>query len=175
MGNERLDLNKTGDFSKLESVCGETQSEKKMVAKELYESFKTQIESGKYTHQDDAKALAGVQLADVKLRILMERAIIRALVTELLKVGANIRIDNGEYTIECTTLAETMSEIQATDEETLRVEIDGRKGVYDLAYGNDGYDVICDWSLWLEGLEFSNKISELQDGFADEVYKEAKK
>lgn len=83
-----------------------------------------------------------------KRRQRIERSIVRQIVKDALASGYSISLDNGDGP-ELTNdkLRGIMHQMFATDEERLYLYKDGccKSWVY-LVYGNDGYDVICDYS-----------------------------
>lgn len=94
---------------------------------------------------------------DVILRILIERAIIRRAVSDILadSEGYTVRVWDGEaYAIKSSRdLIEIMGAIMATDEETIIIHRPHteenrskpvRVGSLSLVYGNSGWDVISD-------------------------------
>jgi len=94
----------------------------------------------------------------VRARQTMERAVIRTLAQSLLDAGFSLRVWEGEdWAGPLTTSRDRiMADIMSVDEEYLYVyRGDGenrpaRIGVLFLVYGNDGYDVISDYSTNLE-------------------------
>lgn len=97
----------------------------------------------------------------IKRRIRVEDAIARAVVVDLLNAGYAVSVDNGgdEFEIACSRDADAiMAEMNATDSEHLYVHalIDGKYdkkrscGWVFLVYGNDGWDVVNDYTTNLE-------------------------
>ena len=81
----------------------------------------------------------------------MELAIITAAVEDLLAEGFRLTVDDGgeEAAIEQTVPA-IIDALTAVDEAVLYVYKGKAVGMIDFVFGNDGYDVIADNSLWLE-------------------------
>ena len=91
----------------------------------------------------------------VKKRQNIERRVIRALVKTALADGCSISVYDGEaYPLKkSTSLKDIMAAIMSTDEDHLNIWKDGKRiGSVFLVYGNDGYDVINDYSVSLEYL-----------------------
>lgn len=100
----------------------------------------------------------------IKDRIIVERAIIRRLCTDLIVAGHSLRLwDGEEWSTERTDVAaEILAATHATDEEIVYVykllpRADGQGDMWKkigyvfLVYGNDGPDVIADYTNNLEG------------------------
>lgn len=95
----------------------------------------------------------------VKARQNVERAIVRALVNELLAQGFRLTVWNGGDTPECSKeidFAPVWNALGETDEDEL-VAAKGIKGQPDyiclkfwLVYGNDGFDVLSDYTVSAE-------------------------
>jgi len=92
---------------------------------------------------------------NVEQRQAIERKIVGMVIDAAFEMGFKIRIDNGgepEEEIACATAEEAKANIMQTDEEYLHlfVQTEERpwKGVGWVwcVYGNDGYDVIADYS-----------------------------
>ena len=87
---------------------------------------------------------------EVHARILIERAIVRKAVTDLIAAGAQVALHDGEdWAVKKTTnVGEIMAGIMSVDEESLWVygPAPARSRVIELVYGNDGWDVISDHS-----------------------------
>lgn len=107
---------------------------------------------------------------EIRRRVLIERAIVRRAVTDLIAAGCALRLFDGENWAggRTTDVGEIMAQLMATDEETLGVygpEPTQRREVF-LVYGNDGWDVIADNSASLEDLlagatKLAEELSEL--------------
>lgn len=127
-------------------------------AQQILGELNLQASAGKYQHPDDAKALANVKDWRIRRRILIERAIVRKLVSDLIAAGCAVTVDygDGQYGVKkSTSLTEVMGHVGACDEEWLRVwKLEGgptrspwtKLGTIFLVFGNDGWDVIADHS-----------------------------
>jgi len=108
----------------------------------------------------------------VEQRRKIERRIVSRVVKDALRAGHTLSVNNGgdEFEIsKSSSYRDVMDSLMATDEETLILHDDsGAKvgGVF-FVYGNDGYDVICDYSSRLE--QFLKGAGELSDKLA-EIY-----
>jgi hypothetical protein len=111
----------------------------------------------------------------IRNRIIMERAVIRRAVTDLIAAGFTVRVyyGEGDYGCERTNDVNTvMAAIGACDEEWLNVrrEREGERPqvatIY-LVYGNDGYDVMADYHLSIE--EHLKGANELSDQIANAI------
>jgi hypothetical protein len=86
---------------------------------------------------------------DLAKRMRMEKRMASALVRACLARGFEVTIDNGEdRPIErSTSYKAIMGELWQTDEEHVLIFKDGKRhGWFFLVYGNDGYDLIADYS-----------------------------
>lgn len=103
------------------------------------------------------------------IRMGIEQKIIRRAVTDILGKGYKISLyDGGEFTVKRSTdLNLILNATQTTDRDMLKV-YDGDEliGTIILIYGNDGHDVIADYSLSLE--EVLKGAGLLADELADE-------
>ena len=103
------------------------------------------------------------------IRMGIEQQIIRRAVIDILGEGYNISLyDGGEFTVKRSIdLDLILNATQTTDGDILKV-YDGDEliGTVTLIYGNDGHDVIADYSLSLE--EVLKGASLLADELADE-------
>jgi len=93
--------------------------------------------------------------ASVKPRIRVEQKIARYCVRQLLAAGYSLSVFDGEeVTIERSKDAATVvNAMNTTDDDYLFVYEDGekdRKGWVRFVYGNDGGDVICDYTTNLD-------------------------
>ena len=83
-------------------------------------------------------------------RIRAEKRMASGLIKACLKRGYSVTIDNGEDkpVIRSTNYREIMTELWATDEEHVVIhDADGTPlGWFFLVYGNDGWDLISDYS-----------------------------
>lgn len=102
----------------------------------------------------------------VRDRVKIERRIVKHLVRELLGHGFELSVNDGEELHPRTTDAETLfSQLMETDMDTLHVywpTSDDPLGVA-LVYGNDGWDVMSDWSIDLEDNGYITKTIELAE------------
>ena len=92
---------------------------------------------------------------EVKKRQNIEKAVIRAFVKSALADGCDISVYDGEaYALKRSTdQTKIMAAIMSTDEDRLDVwKGDKMIGWALLIYGNDGWDVICDYTTNLEPL-----------------------
>lgn len=85
----------------------------------------------------------------------MERQIVRTAVVELLDHGFSLSVDNGgdDYEIDRSRDAEAvLAEMMNTDADRLMaIGASGQvMGWVFFVYGNDGYDVICDYTVSLD-------------------------
>lgn len=107
----------------------------------------------------------------IRRRILIERAIVRQVTTDLIAAGFELRLHDGEDWCGPHTkdIGEVMKEIMATDIDTLhaygRTAGDALKhfGWVQFVYGNDGWDVISNNTVNLEpylagGTALANKF-----------------
>lgn len=106
----------------------------------------------------------------LKLRILIEKRIGRMLVKTALAAGYMISIDNGgdeDEITDSTDLKAINAAMRQTDEERIYFRCKGKKTewVY-MVYGNDGYDVVCDYTC---GTEFEKTVMEKVNAYADKM------
>ena len=90
---------------------------------------------------------------EIQARILVEYAVVSSLVDELLEQGCLISINDGDGIAlrKSTNRNAILSSIMSVDEEHLIVyHQTGRLGSIFLVYGNDGWDVVNDYSTSLE-------------------------
>jgi hypothetical protein len=103
----------------------------------------------------------------VAKRIKMERAIISRLVKDGLKLGYVVSVCDGEeWTVKKSkSYKAVMNAIQTTDEDILRFRKENGElvGSFYMVYGNDGYDVISDYS----DNELSNELIKGADSLSD--------
>jgi hypothetical protein len=99
-------------------------------------------------------ATCNVTAPDIKRRIAVERRIVVSLVDELLKQGFTLTVDDGgeEMAVENCAVRKTILEaLGNTDQDQLGVVRNGSLiGWIMLVYGNDGWDVMCDWHTNLD-------------------------
>lgn len=148
---------------------------------ELLASLRAQATTERYDLPDDATYFAQSHLADmaypVRVRQLIERAIIRRAVIDILAVQAEhgpaytVSVYDGEDTplAHSRELGAIMAAIMATDEDYLVVRrapapgSDRRPhfGNVRLVYGGDGWDVVSDYHVTLEdALKGANALAD---------------
>lgn len=93
----------------------------------------------------------------VWLRHRHERAIAERLVTDAIAIaqGYQVSVNDGEAWVvkRSTDSKAIMAALFSTDEDYIRIRKDGEEssvGTFTLVYGNDGWDVIADWSYLVE-------------------------
>ena len=133
----------------------------KLEAKKLCDSLKNQARRQVYEERDDqdyfSSPLRRVEDAEVRLRILMERAIIRRLVIDVLASGESLALSvfDGEETVvyRSRDLGEIMNSLMSTESDELHVVQCGdddkactRVAWFQCIYGNAGWEVIADYS-----------------------------
>jgi len=103
---------------------------------------------------------------EIAKRQRIERAIVRRTVKDALAAGYTLDVDDGgeDLAVEgAKTLKATLDALLNTDEDYLilrRLE-SGAKGWVRFVYGNDGWDVICDYSVNIEDvLAGANALAE---------------
>lgn len=99
----------------------------------------------------------------ITMRQKLERKIARALILQGLAAGYAIVVDNGEEeTPPLDSVTKILKAMFATDEEHLRFFKDGKYiGWVFFVYGNDGWDVINDYTINLEPIMTgANRISD---------------
>lgn len=108
----------------------------------------------------------------VKMRQKVEREICTAVVDALLAAGFTISVDNGGDSNELSDSSDRVAILAAmflTDDEYLHAGKDGHPvGWVRFIYGNDGYDVMSDYTVNLEafigdGTPVAAKIDEYAD------------
>ena len=94
--------------------------------------------------------------SEIVTRIVMERSVVRALITAVIDNGGAITLQpsdsdaSDQYFAASKDLSQIMAEVGACDEEWLKVVTLGEHGTaarhatFYLVYGNDGYDVAAD-------------------------------
>jgi hypothetical protein len=95
----------------------------------------------------------------------VEREIVTAVLQSAVARGCTFKIDNGgddDEIIPTEGVEKTLEEMFATDQETLYIVKDGKEiGSVLFVYGNDGWDVIADYTTNLEDmLHDANNISD---------------
>lgn len=110
----------------------------------------------------------------VKMRQLVEKEIVTEVAASLIRAGFHISVDNGEDkpTPATRNLGRILEALFLTDEDFLIVYTPDnltRKGWVRLIYGNDGPDVINDYSVTLESYigEAGTPVQNLIDKYAD--------
>ena len=105
---------------------------------------------------------------NLKTRIAIEQKIVRRVVKDALAAGYNVSVYDGEeWTVKRSgSYTKIRDALFSTDEDTIRLrDKDGNDlGVIRFIYGNDGYDVIADYSVSLE--EFMKGANEYGDKLA---------
>ena len=106
----------------------------------------------------------------VKMRQIVEREITTAVVDALLAAGFSLSIDNGdEITAHSKSRKNILNSMYLTDEEHLYAVKEGKTTawVY-FVYGNDGWDVISDYTVNLESLiGDGTDVQKVIDKYAD--------
>lgn len=88
-------------------------------------------------------------------RIAVEADIVTRVVDALLAAGYSLTVDDeGTWrpAMLTTNRDEILAELMETDEDYLRVEEGLRRGWVRFVYGNDGWDVVCDYTTSLESV-----------------------
>ena len=108
----------------------------------------------------------------VWLRHRHERAIAERLVTDAIALGyqvSQVSVNDGEGWVlkRSTDSKAIMAALFSTDEDYIRIRKEGEEGsvgTFALIYGNDGWDVIADWSY---SEETESVMQQIQRGAAD--------
>ncbi len=101
----------------------------------------------------------------------IERQIVTQIITDVIKAGCRITVDNGEDDVirSSTDADAVLAALNSTDEDTLNLSLDNN--VYlawvHLVYGNDGHDVINDYTVNLEPVLI--EANALADRLADDA------
>jgi len=85
----------------------------------------------------------------------IERQIARFMIRELLRAGYKLGVNDGEETVlkHCASAKQVFNAMFSTDEDRLLVYRNGKPdGWVYLVYGNDGFDVINDYTTNLESV-----------------------
>jgi hypothetical protein len=99
------------------------------------------------------KDLNDIKDADTRRRIVVERQIVTALIDRALAEGYELSVDDGDNQHPWTTdRAAVIDAIMEADEDRMYFRKDGHTAWVFLVYGNDGWDVICDYNVSLEAL-----------------------
>lgn len=162
--------------------ASETNADAVEAAQKFLESLRVQATTGTYLERDDQVHFDRSKIKDlgIRVRILVERAIIRKLVKTVLErsdAQYSISVSDGEEwpVVRSRSLAAVMAEIGACDEERIAI----RKGttsdaervgsVY-LVYGNGGWDVLADNSVSDLMSELMKPAEDLADTLFDVMY-----
>ena len=101
---------------------------------------------------------------EVKKRQTIEVAIVKRVVKDALAAGYSLSVDDGgdEYAIKDSTDEKAVLDaLINTDEDRLILKRADHRGVVLFVYGNDGWDVINDYSVRLEDvLAGANQLAE---------------
>lgn len=160
-------------------------------AEPTFQSLDNQARTGEYIEPDDQHYFEQrARIVDVKIRrrILLERAVVRRAVQDILAVATSgesgkepsfsITVHDGESVALPRTreLSAIMAEIGACDEEFLIVRRmdDQLVGRIMLVYGNDGWDVICDHSDTPLMRELMVGADALSQRLGDEIHRIAR-
>lgn len=107
----------------------------------------------------------------VKMRQKVEREICTAVVDALLAAAFKLGVDNGGDDFEisdCSDRAKVLETMFATDEERLYAAKEGIRGWVYFVYGNDGWDVISDYTVNLEPyIGEGTPVQKIVDEYAD--------
>lgn len=95
----------------------------------------------------------------------MEQTIVRAVIRSAIAAGYTISLDNGgdDFELEDSRDKEQIfGEMFATDDESLLLRKNGRERFVRFVFGNDGWDVVCDYTAKLDEdvMIEANKISD---------------
>lgn len=90
--------------------------------------------------------------ADVKRRQKVERMIVRRIVTDAIRLGYTVDVNDGEEVtvMASTSVRKVMAAVMTTDEDYLILHKGKKRGWVRLVYGNDGWDVVNDYTTNLE-------------------------
>lgn len=120
--------------------------------------------------KDPFETIAAARTGDLARRIRTEGKIARKLVSELLARGFSVSVNDGEeWTVNRSTdKAEIVGALFSTDEDIIRgFRADGQTiGMAYLVYGNDGYDVVNDYST---GKEMEQIMEEVINPYCDRL------
>lgn len=105
----------------------------------------------------------------VWLRHRHERAIAERLVTDAIAQGYQVSVNDGEAWVvkRSTDSKDIMAALFSTDEDYIRIRKDGEQssvGTFTLVYGNDGWDVVADWSY---SAETEAQMEQIQRGASE--------
>ena len=112
------------------------------------------------------KNLKDIADPGVRKRMSIERQIVLALIDLSLAEGYELAVNDGEEQYAWTRdRDEVIADIMNTDSDWLYRRKGGQTAWVHLVYGNDGWDVICDYSTSLEAL--LEPINALASGLED--------
>jgi len=133
-----------------------------LAPEELFYSLQRQAATRQFLAADDRAffeqlATDGMPMTDKAcMLVLMERAIVRRAMQDLLAAGCGVRIHDGEqFACDRTTdLSDLMGAVMATDGDRALVFLPGDRFPRSISfvYGNDGWDVIADYHGSLQRL-----------------------
>jgi len=151
---------------------------------QLFASIKNQARRAVYDERDDSahfEQFHWIKDEGIRRRVLVERAIVRQLVRDAFAAGLLVRVHDGESwaTGLENRLDEVMAEVGQCDEERLYVwepsREQGKDGKYIgsvyLVYGNEGWDVLADYSTAPEFLEVLKGADELAYALGEVTHK----
>lgn len=100
----------------------------------------------------------------------MEESIVKTALADLLSAGFTLTVDDGAGEQEVPQSVDALYEaLSAVDDSTLWVYRDKRNvGCVYLVFGNDGYDVIADNTVWLE--PYLAGATALSEKFIEELF-----
>lgn len=111
-------------------------------------------------------------MSNVKARQFIERTIITKIITDVLALGCSISVNDGEEWVlkKSNSKKLILAALFSTDEDIMAIyDAEGVKlGTIWLVYGNDGYDVISDYSVSLE--DILKNATMLAESFDDGSY-----
>lgn len=158
-------------------------------AKQQYESLRAQAKTVQHEEPDDEAYFVGsykpITDEQIRLRILLERAVIRKAVHDILAAKPEggryvVSVYDGEEiaVLHSAELLPVMAEIGACDEEYLHLYFKPdtasvpmrRVGWAMLIYGNDGWDVIADHTSTIEMEELLAGANQLADELGDCIH-----
>jgi hypothetical protein len=125
-----------------------------------YDSFMTWGDTDTVLHElkllDIPQKNPNIRKTTIQEVQLLERQVITKFLTDAINQGYSVTVDNGEDDItlrQSTNIQDILKEMFSVDEEQLYLYKDGVKvGWVILVYGEDGWDVIADYSTNLESL-----------------------
>lgn len=146
-----------------------------LAPEELLLALRAQAAARQFLEPDDLAFFAQRGADDqgmtdtICLRILIERAIIRRAMQDLLAAGFEVRVHDGEqYACDRTNaLNDLMAAVMSTDEDQAFVYVPGDRypSFVHFVYGNDGWDVLHDHSVRLQRYFAGAQV--LAERFAD--------